>query len=126
MSCPGSISFVTQDAEIWLDVEGAVEWIQSFLFDNELQPPAQEDEEDSKEDVDEEVPQLVEVTHSDAVDSSTPTSEANVSEAMDEGDEDFDETFDSLPESEKHKMYLGMFYTGLEMASDDTEDLKNK
>ena len=113
---PGSIedaiSFFSQDFELWSDVDGAVEWVQNFIVDRGLQPPPREVLEAVKgeEEEEEEAPDLVDVVEE---------VECEEEETEEEEAPSFDEHFDALPDSEKHRMYVDMFYTGLEMAEVD-------
>ena len=110
-SVEDAISFFVQDLDLWEDTEGALPWVQSFLVQRGLLPPARpaddsssDEGEQQQDEEEEEVPTLVAPEESRTED--------------DEDDDllEFDETFEALSARSKHRMYLGMFYTGLQMA----------
>ena len=110
------ISFLCEDLDLWRDVEGAVEWVQKFATEaNGVEVPPQVAEEDEEE----EAPELVQVGDKDTSKDTDKRKQEEEEEEGLEGEEEFDDEmagFHNLTAQEKHQMYVGMFYTGVEMA----------
>ncbi len=123
-SVEDAISFFDSDLELWLDVEGAIEWLREWMIKKDLPPPLLEEERA--------------ISRDGAVEGSDEEKEKEEQEERDEdkgeheeaeydtsyhsalGDPDhnplFNEAVASLSDEERHDMYVGMVRTALEMA----------